>query len=179
MDKSTVKFHFSADSWLIIALTALVSIAFIQSCSFPIFEAWDDNIHVTDNRHFLRFSLENLLGWWRQPFCGFYMPLTMWSYMFDYNIWGLNGFGYHLQNIFWHVLAVIGVFKCFRILGVQRSTAFVSCLIFAIHPQKVEPVVWVSGRKDVVCAAFYFWSLYCYFRTPDKSWPKISFILSL
>lgn len=103
-----------------------------------------------------------------------YLPLTMYSYMFDYAIWGLNGIGYHLQNVFWHILAVLAVFGLMKHFGLNPWLAFALSLVFSIHPQRVESVVWISERKDVMCAAFYLWSVFFWVSGKSK---RISFIL--
>ena len=93
------------------------------------------------------------------------MPLTMFSYMLDHAVWGLNPFGYRLSNVLLHLATVIAVYKCFRILKLKYATALFCVLIFSMHPQRVESVVWLSERKDVLCGALYFWSVYAYLRS--------------
>jgi tetratricopeptide (TPR) repeat protein len=100
----------------------------------------------------------------------------MLSYMLDYSLWGLNSFGYHLQNIFWHIIAVIVVYKCFRLFNIKAWIAFFLCLIFAVHPQRVESVVWLSERKDVLCAAFYFLCIYYYMKNYDRKFSSTAFV---
>ena len=100
--------------------------------------------------------------------------------MFDYSIWGLNSTGYHLQNIFWHIVTVIFIYKIIRYFDVKIWVSFLLCLIFAVHPQRVESVVWLSERKDVLCAAFYFMSIYFYITADNKKLNKyFSFLLFL
>ena len=43
----------------------------------------------------------------------------------------------------------------FRQIGCSEQTVFFAALCFAIHPQRVESVVWIAERKDV-CFAFFF-----------------------
>ncbi|HJO92384.1 MAG TPA: hypothetical protein QF753_03190 [Victivallales bacterium] len=93
--------------------------------------------------------------------------------MADYSIGGLNSLSYHIQNIFWHILAILAFFYILKKFNINILLAFMICLIYAIHPQRVESVVWLSQRKDVLCSAFYLWSIFFYI----KNRPKISFIL--
>src|SRR5207237_8629901 len=53
--------------------------------------------------------------------------------------------------------------------------AFAGALIWAIHPMKVESVVWISGRKDVLCGMFYVAALIAYSRT-DRSVRATTFV---
>jgi len=64
-------------------------------------------------------------------------------------------------NVAWHLLVVF----CLYALGLsmpvglnnfpgKRSVVFWSVLLFAVHPLNTHSVTWISGRKDVMCAAF-------------------------
>ena len=151
---------------------------FASSLTYPFLEGMDDNVYVTRNVDRLRWNWANIAHWLSRPYLGSYLPLTMISYMVDHAIWGLNPLGYHLQNLLWHTVAVLGVYACFIQLGVRRSVAFCVCLLFAVHPQRVESVVWISERKDVLCAACYWWSIWAYLRVgAEKRFPAVAFIL--
>lgn len=89
--------------------------------------------------------------------------------MLDYSLWGLDGTGYHLQNIFWHILTVIAVYRCMLLFKINVWCAFLLSLAFSVHPQRVESVVWISERKDVMCAAFYLWSFFYYIKESQKN----------
>ena len=168
---------------IIYQLLLIMIIVFLYSFSwsYPIYDSWDDTVYILKNNH-LAFSFSNILWWFTHPCVGCYLPITMLSYMFDYSLWGLNSFGYHLQNIFWHIVTVIVIYKCFRFFEIKSWIAFFLCLIFAAHPQRVESVVWLSERKDVLCAAFYFISIYFYIKNYNKKFSItafVCFILSL
>jgi hypothetical protein len=137
---------------------------FVASLPYPALAGWDDPDHITFNSR-LTFSLENIGYWFSHSIISVYMPLTMLSYMLDHAIWGLNPFGYRLSNVLLHLAAVIAVYNCFRMLKLKYATALFCALIFAIHPQRVESVVWLSERKDMLCAALYFWTVYVYLRS--------------
>ncbi len=152
----TVKWKY-LPHFLLVILTAAV---YSSSMKFPLLEGWDDHIYVSGNVEKLQFSITNLIYWLTHSCEGCYLPLTMYSYMIDYAVWGLNGLGYHIQNVFWHILAVLAVFSMMRYFKIDVKLAFALALIFSIHPQRVESVVWISERKDVMCAAFYLWSVF-------------------
>ena len=158
-------------------LILVVIICFVYSYSweFRIFDVWDDQVYILYNKH-LYFSLSNILYWFTHKCVGIYLPLTMITYIFDYSIWGLNSFGYHLQNIFWHIVTVLAVYNCFRLFKIKCWIALFLCIIFAVHPQRVESVVWLSERKDVLCAAFYFLSLYFYIKNRYAKFSIFAFL---
>lgn len=159
-------------TWPALVLAFATFFVFSFSISYPILNGFDDNAIITDNVSLLNLTPADLRYWALHSCNGSYLPLVMYSYMLDHAIWGLHPFGYHLQNIIWHLLAVYGFYACARHFGIRKRFAIPIALIFAVHPQRVESVVWLSERKDVICAAFYFWSVFSYLKseTHGKWW---------
>lgn len=149
-------------------LLLLVFLVYLPSLRFPFLESWDD-AELTAQWQHLRFTVGNIFYWWRTPLVGVYMPLTMFSYLLDHLCWGLNPFGYRLQSLGWHLLMTFMVFRCFRACGIRLCWAWLATAVFALHPQRLESVAWIAERKDVMCGAFYFWSLYCYLTATDDN----------
>jgi protein O-mannosyl-transferase len=90
------------------------------------------------------------------PHAGNWHPLTTISHMLDCQLYGLNAGGHHATNIILHTIAVLLLFRTLRqMTGAVWKTAFVAAL-FAVHPLHVESVAWVSERKDVLSAVFFF-----------------------
>ena len=154
-------------------LAAATMLVFSFSINYPILNGFDDNTYITANVSRFPLTFENLRYWMLHPCQGCYQPLVMFSYMLDYTLWGLNAFGYHLQSVMWHIITVVAVYACSKKIGLDARIAFLLSLIFALHPQRVESVVWLSERKDVMCAAFYFWALFFYLNSEGKKKFKI------
>ena len=77
---------------------------------------------------------------------------------------GLKAGGHHLTNLLLHTIAVLLLFTVLRqMTGALWKSALVAAL-FAIHPLHVESVAWVSERKDVLSALFFFLMLGAYVR---------------
>lgn len=128
------------------------------------FVNWDDQLYVYENP--LIFDLAgNLSRMITEPVAGNYHPVTILTLALDYSIGGLNPFQYHLTNLLFHLLNIGLVFWLVLFLS-DRNTivAGITALFFAIHPMHVEPVVWISSRKDLVYATFFLLSLITYFR---------------
>lgn len=145
----------------------------------------DDNLYVYENP-FIRYIDIGFLRWsFGAIIASLWHPLTLFSLALDYAIWGLNPFGYHLTNIVLHTANTFLVFllvvqliecksksliPCFTKDGVREhysfslNAAFVTALLFGIHPLHVESVAWVSERKDVLCAFFYLLCLITYLK---------------
>lgn len=110
-------------------------------------------------------------------------PLTWLSHSADYALWELDPFGHHLTSIFLHSLnSGLVSLLAFRLIelagdsslspdgpylrqsGRGRIAAFITGLLFGIHPLHVESTAWVSERKDLLCALFYILSVLAYLR---------------
>lgn len=94
---------------------------------------------------------------------GYYRPLARMSYLIDYQLWGLNPFGYHLHNILLHGATTIAFFLTAKLLF-SRNSALYAASLFAIHPIHVEAVAWISGRNNLLAALFIMLSFYFYIR---------------
>jgi tetratricopeptide (TPR) repeat protein len=89
-------------------------------------------------------------------------PLTTISHMLDCQLYGLNAGGHHATNTVLHAIAVLLLFGVLRqMTGTMWKSAIVAAL-FAVHPLHVESVAWVSERKDVLSAVFFFLMLGMY-----------------
>ncbi len=89
---------------------------------------------------------------------GYWRPLVALSFSLDWVLWQDCAACFHLENIFWHLLVVWGLFAFGRVLlqchEQGANIAFWSAMLFAVHPLGVHSVTWISGRKDLLCAVF-------------------------
>jgi tetratricopeptide (TPR) repeat protein len=98
-------------------------------------------------------------GWrlaWGQGFLSHWVPLSVLSMMVDWELWGDRAGGHHLTNQLLHALNAGLVFLLLARLTGSRAGAAAVALLFALHPLRVEAVVWLSSRKDLLSA---FWAL--------------------
>ena len=126
------------------------------------FLSWDDSRYVTENPWIRGWSWQNLHHIFTKPYFVSYMPLQLVSYVLDYSLWGLQPYGYHLQQILLHALDSVLAFELVRRLFGRFWLALIAGLLFAVHPSHVESVAWISARKDVLSAAFLFPSVLFY-----------------
>ena len=93
-----------------------------------------------------------------------YAPLTILSYQLDATLWGTNPFGYHLTNVCLHA-ATTGLL-CLALARMTGATgrAAVAAAVFGLHPLRVESVVWVAERKDVLSVLLVVVALVAYER---------------
>lgn len=91
-------------------------------------------------------------------------PLTTISHMLDCQLYGLNAGGHHATSVILHTIAVLLLFWLLeQMTGATWRSALVAAL-FAVHPLHVESVAWVSERKDILSAVFFFLMLLAYNR---------------
>jgi tetratricopeptide (TPR) repeat protein len=82
--------------------------------------------------------------------------------MLDCSVFGLRAGAHHGVNVLLHAAATIALFFVLRRLtGAFWKSAFVAA-IFAIHPLRVESVVWIAERKDVLSGLFFMLTLGAY-----------------
>jgi len=114
----------------------------------------------------------------------YYRPVVYASMVSDSGLWGVSPFGFHLSNLlFFSVSAVLFYFMVIVLLGGLNKkhiepAAFVSALIFAVHPIHVESVSWVAGRTDVLCGLFFFLAVLCHVVSHRCNWVLILTALS-
>jgi len=118
---------------------------------------YDDYLTITNN-YFIR-EWRYLSAFFNQKYFAIsneltYRPVVTLSYFVDYAIWQLRPCGYHLTNLIIHTLNVYLVYFTAYHLLKNRTTAFISCLLFSIHPIFSEAVNAVSYREDLLSASF-------------------------
>ncbi|MGP8214094.1 MAG: tetratricopeptide repeat protein [Bacteroidia bacterium] len=147
--------------WHIAGITVLTIIVYLPSLQ-NLFTNWDDPIYVTDNILIRNLSLPSIKSYFCNYVAGNYHPLTMLSLAINYNFSGLSPGFYHITNLFIHICNALLVYVFIKKLTGDIRIAAITSLLFAIHPLHVESVAWVSERKDVLYAFFYFSALCVY-----------------
>jgi hypothetical protein len=97
-------------------------------------------------------------------------PLVNLSYAIDTRLWGRSPVGYHLTNLFLHVLNVVLVFVVAFLASEDRkrgaaqllkadvsskAVAFATAALFAAHPMMTQAVGYITGRSEVLYSAFF------------------------
>lgn len=84
----------------------------------------------------------------------FYRPVVTTSYAINWVLGGGQPWTFHLVNVLAHWGAVLLAFRLARRWTGGVGPALAATLVFAIHPTRTEPVIWISGRTDVFMALF-------------------------
>lgn len=134
--------------WCLITVGCLL--LFGRGLHYDFLAGWDDDAYVSCNAG-LTWSWSNLLHWWRTPLEGLLTPLTANSLMLDAAIWGQKEpDGFRLTNILLHTLSALLFFSIGRKMRVPAGWMCGITLCWALHVQRLESVVWIAERKDVL-----------------------------
>ncbi|MEN6376277.1 MAG: tetratricopeptide repeat protein [Smithella sp.] len=153
--------------FLSFSLICSILIIYWQVSSFE-FVAYDDARYISLSSK--KLSLDSFFWAFRSMDFANWHPLTWLSLILDYNLYNPNAGGYHITNLLFHIFNTLLLFFLLsKMTGALYRSAFVAAL-FALHPLHVESVAWVSERKDVLSAFFWFltmWSYVHYIKKPD------------
>ena len=148
---------------------------------------WDDQWQVINNYTERGWTWANLADIFFSFFWGQYSPVNQLYYTSLYSLAAYNPLSFHLGSIIIHTVNVLLVYLVINKLLKDsprfevRSThliAFMTSLLFAVHPLMVEAVAWISASKVILCTFFYLASVLFYLKyatTSKSSW----FLLSI
>jgi len=146
---------------LALVLLAVCAV-YAQTLSFS-FVNWDDPQHVYRNPGLLDRANADPRDAWLTHNLGYPMPVTLATYALDRALWGpttltdalpRQGRGYHATQFGLAILYVLAAYALFlTVLGRPTAAAWAAALC-ALHPMTVEPVAWISGRKDLLAGLF-------------------------
>jgi protein O-mannosyl-transferase len=128
---------------------------------------WDDDGHIT------RPDLQSADGlyriWFEVGATQQYYPLLHTAFWLEHKLWGESMLGYHMANLFWHMVAVTLVY--FILTRLEVPGALFAASLFALHPVMVESVAWVSEQKNTLSAVFYLGAMLLYLQFDDSRRP--------
>lgn len=154
------------------------------------FVNWDDDVYVVNNPLVQKFSAGNIEKMFTQTYYYAWIPLTLLSHAVDFAVWEWNAKGHHLTNVVLHSANATALFLvCLLLFDAGRTGddvrplfyrlapsivvgSAIGAMLFAMHPQRVESVAWVSGRKDLLCAFFLIPSFGAYVRWRMSSYER-------
>lgn len=132
------------------------------------FLAWDDRANLLSHEAWRGLGWENLRWMLTTRHQGPWQPLSWLSWALDHALWGLDPAAFRRTNVLLHSVAA-GLFaECARaLIRDGRSAALgaaLAGLLFALHPLRVESVLWITERRDVLSGAFFAGALLAYLR---------------
>ncbi len=103
-----------------------------------------------------------------------FRPIAFISYIIDYNIYGWNASRFHLTNILIHCFNALLVLWLFTLFKIPILKSSLGALLFGLFPAFSEPVIWISGRFDLLACTFMLLSIIFYIK---KNWNSLLFFL--
>lgn len=97
-----------------------------------------------------------------------YRPLVTISYLFDYFIWRLNPFGYHLTNIIIHILNVLLIYLLSIKITRDRVFSIFNGVLWGILAINSEAVNGISYREDLLTMLFFMFAFLLYIWEKEK-----------
>lgn len=139
---------------------------------------WDDDLNFLANPNFRGLGWSNLRWMFTTTLTGHWIPLSWLTLGVNYTLGGMSPWGYHLGNLILHAgNAVLFYFVARRLLAKAGAAAggaalsagaVVAALLFAVHPLRVESVVWITERRDVLGAFFFLLAVLAYLRAVES-----------
>lgn len=146
------------------AAVVLAVVAVFSFAPRASFLAWDDAVNLLSEERWRGLSWEHLSWMWGTRHYGPWQPLSWFSWAVDYSLWGLDPAALRRTNVVLHALtAGLFVLVCRRILSAalprlsESAVLFGSvaaAVFFGLHPLRVESVIWITERRDVLSGAF-------------------------
>ena len=149
--------------------------------------AWYDQWMVINRYTIGGLDVHNISAIFGETYHGQYAPVNQLIYTVLYKIFGADPKTFHLANLFYHAINVCLVYAFVRtLLGFRERentwlvsiTAFLTAVLFAVHPINTEVVAWVSASKVSLYVIFGLSGLLCYMRYL-KSGNKIMFAITV
>jgi len=162
------------------SISIIFLIFILYSNSFTVVWHLDDPPNITENTYL---TINNLLletlwnTFFAKPYSDgqLYRPIANLSFALNWYIGQDKPFGYHVVNLFIHVLSALFLFKATLLLLHTPSLkkqpeqdalfiALLSTILWAINPIQTQAVTYVVQRMASMSAMFYIFALYSYIR---------------
>jgi protein O-mannosyl-transferase len=170
-----------------VLIVAIVAVTFWPGLRGE-FLNWDDGTLFTRNLDYRGLGLPQFRWMFTTTLAGHYMPLTWLTLGLNYVVGGMDPWGYHFLALLLHSTnAVLFYVVACRLLatvatrsglatptgdGVEgwsiRTGALVAALAFALHPQRVESVAWVTERGTLVSSGLYLFAVLAYLNATES-----------
>ncbi len=107
----------------------------------------------------------------------YYRPLFLVWLRLNHAAFGLHEMGWHLTAVLLHVLVTWQVYCLAKKLTGRFTVAWLTALIFGLHPVHHEVVAWVSGATESLYAAMFLAAFLAYLNSLENSetiWMSVS-----
>lgn len=160
----------TADSVLIVSLAAAAVLPFLLTIDAPLLH--DSYTHVAEAASE---SWHHALAFLRHPSGSdlFFRPFGYIAYWLEFKWAAYSSLQWHICSLAIHTVNSCLVYVFARQLVLNRFSAFIAGLVFAIHGSRPEAVTWVAAQFDLFAAFFVLLSLIAlnrYLETEQSLW---------
>lgn len=156
------------------SLVALGFFAYAFNLNNPLF--WDDDDWIINNQFVHSISWFNIKFWFtHNTLAGvglqsnYYRPFLFLTFALNYVVSGIQPLFWHLTSNFIHIANAVLIFLLLKKFS-NRSVAFLTALIFTLHPLNTEAITYISGRGDPLAVLFMLLALWFFVKNhPAKS----------
>lgn len=168
---------------IISLLTAVIVFSFFLPSLENGFVNWDDNNFVYGNKQIQTID-KDFWTWIFGFHYGNWCPLVWLSHALDCILWNMTPSGHHLTSIIFHAInTFLFTILVIELLKIKKSVSFMmpdkgskqffiisviagttAGLFFGLSPLRVESVVWISERRDVLFLFFGLLSIIFYLK---------------
>jgi protein O-mannosyl-transferase len=173
-DDQTNNVRRGRDALLYAFLIVIGLLPFLNTLAFGF--AYDDDQQIVTNPYMRSFHyLKQILTTpvWSFKFANiptnYYRPLMSLEYFVLYQAFGPLPYIYHLASVVLHATVVVLLFAVTRRVFGSTQIAFVTAILFAVHPIHTESVAWIAGVPDLQLAAFLLLAFWFYLDLSDSS----------
>ena len=129
------------------------------------FVHFDDSTYIVDNpRVTAGLTAEGIRWAFQGGYASNWHPLTWMSHMLDCELFGVDATRHHLMSVALHAITAALLLAALATMTRAFWPSLWIAALFALHPTRVESVVWAAERKDVLCALFWVLTMLAYAR---------------
>ncbi len=162
-------------------LLAAATMALYWPVSGHRFLIFDDHDYVAANLHVHAGLSWDTIRWaFTSTELANWHPLTWLSHALDYQLFGPNPAGHHLDSVLIHALNVVLLLLLLNWVTGRVGPSLLVAALFAVHPLNVESVAWVAERKNVLSMFFFLAAIVSYVWYAQKpNWRRYLLVAGL
>lgn len=149
-------------------LLAAALVAVTLAAYLPVLDAgfiWDDDGYLTRNP--LIHANDGLRRIWLTTEAKDYYPLAYTSFWIQWRLWGEAPLPYHVLSVVQHAIASLLLWR--TLAAARIPGAWISGLLFAVHPLNAESVAWIAQQKNTLALLLFMGSTWAFTRYLDTS----------
>jgi tetratricopeptide (TPR) repeat protein len=161
------------DRYFIAVVLAFTAITYLNTLRFAF--VYDDNGQIGENpfikswRYVPQYFVSSV---WKHmvPFAvgNYYRPLFLVWLRVNYALFQMRPLGWHVTTVLLHLLVTWLVYLVVRQMTQRPSLAWLTALIFGVHPIHHEVVAWVSGSTESLFTVFFLSAFLAYSHSRER-----------